>query len=252
MQGAPAEFTVTESHLAQRRKAARWTVIFIALLCAVLGVTSLVTSVLAFRDGDALFGVLFLGFFALILFFLLSSRTLYSRLVGQLAQRRVTLERKQLVDTNDKRTKSVALRDVKRLEVVRSRQGELLAFNVQTEASTLSFAGLENMATLLGALSSLGHVSVTERTKWLYSRHAELQFALYVGLGALLAVLSEVVAPTLSPSPFTVVITGALVGFGGLELLRSRDADTRYLREKRRSGVTLVILGVLLLVLELL
>ena len=187
---------------------------------------------------------------AAALFLVFSSRNLYNRLVGNLEQRRVALERKQLADATAQRTRSVALRDIKRLEVIRNRQGALLAFNVQTETSTLTFAGLENMDALLEALSGLSHVDVTEETKWLPFRHAELQFAFYIGAGALLLALSELLAPAMRPSLFTVVIVGWFVAFGVLELVQSRDADTQYLREKRRGSFTFIILGVLVLGLE--
>ena len=252
MQGAPAEFTLTESYLSQRRKVARLTVISVTVLCAVLGVVSLVTSTLALRSGALLPGVVFLGLSAAALFLVFSSRNLYSRLVGNLEQRRVTLERKQLADATAQRTRSVALRDIKRLEVLRTRRGELLAFNVQTETNTLSFAGLENMDALLGALSSLTHVSVTEKTKWLPFKHTELQFAFYICLGVLLLALNEVVVPSLTPSLFSIVLTSWLVISGVLELIRSADADTHYLREKRRGGVTYIVLGVIVMGLELL
>ena len=251
MQSAPAEFTATESHVSQRRKVARLTVFLVTVLCAALGVVSLVTSVLALRSGDLVPGAIFLGLFALTLFPVLSSRTLYNRLAGQLGQRRVTLERKKLLDANAQKTRSVALKDIKRLEVLRNRQGELLAFNVQTETSTLSFAGLENMDALRGALSDLSHVDVTEKTKWLPFRHTELQFAFYIGVGALLLALSELIAPLMRPSLFTVLIVGWFIVYGVLELIQSTDADTRYLREKRRSSFTFIILGALLLGLEL-
>ena len=251
MQRAPTEFTVTESHLSQRRNVARLTVISVTALCAVLGVVSLVAAVSALRSSALLPGAVFLGLGAAALFLVFSSQNLYGRLVGRLEERRVTLERKKLVDMDAQRTRSVALRDIKRLEVVRNRQGELLAFNVQTETRTLSFAGLGNMDTLLEALSSLQHVSVTEKTKWLPFKHTEFQFAFYIGLGALLLALSELIAPTTTPSLFSVLVTSWLVALSVLELLQSRDADTRYLREKRRSGVTFIILGALLLGLEL-
>lgn len=249
MQRAPATFTVSESHVNQRRKVARLTVVLITLLCAALGVVSAVMSTLALRSGALLPGVVFLGLGAVALFLVFSSRTLYNRLTGRLGERRVTLERKKLLDADAQRTRSVALRDIKRLEVVR-RRGELLAFNVQAETSTLTFAGLENMGALLGALSSLSHVSVTEKAKLLPFRHTELQLAFYVGALALLLVLSELLAPAMRPSLFTVALVGWLVAYGVLELVQSRDADTQYLREKRRGSFTFIILGVLLLGLE--
>ena len=246
----PAEFAVTQMHVRQRRKVARLTVIFMTVLCAIFSVVSLTLAVLALRSNAFIPGALFLGVFALSLFPIFSSRSLHSRLVGQLGQRRVTLERKQLLDANDLKTKRVALKDIKRLEVLRNRRGELLAFNAQTETSTLSFAGLENMDALLGALSSLGHVSVTEKTKWLPFKHTELQFAFYVCLGVLLLALNEVVVPTMTPSLFSIVLTSWLVISGVLELFHSANADTHYLREKRRGGVTYIILGVLVMGLE--
>ncbi len=250
MQSAPAEFTATESYVNQRRRVARLTVFSITVLCALLCAVSLVTSVLALRSGDLVPGAIFLGLFALALFPIVSSQNLYNRLVGQLGQRRVTLERKRLVDATVQKTRSVALKDVKRLEVLRSRQGELLAFNVQTETSTLSFAGLEDMDALREALSGLSHVDVTEETKWLPFRHTEPQFAFYIGAGALLLALSELLAPTMRPSLFTIAITCWFIAYGVLELVRSTNADTQYLRERRRGSFTFIILGALLLALE--
>ena len=246
------EFSVTEQHLRQRRKNVILTVVFIAVLCTACAGVSLYTALLALRGGDTLPGVLFGGLFVASLFPLLASQRLYSRLIGQLEHRRVTLKGKKLIDADDRRERSVALGDIKRLEVLRDRQGDLLAFNVQTEARTVSFAGLNDMDTLLAALSNLKQVSVTERTKWLNFGHVGLQVVFYVVLGGLLLFLSETLAPTLTPSLLAIVLTTWFVVGGALQFLQSAPADTHYLREKRRSSVTLIILGVLVMGLELL